>query len=121
MFWTPGNQKFYFYRHPTDMRKSFNGLCGIVTGILKEDPLDGSVYIFVNKRRNLIKLLLWDSDGFWIFYKRLEKGTFQIPELSDKSSTIEFSYEELMMLIKGIDLKTIKRRTRYKRKYPLVG
>ena len=60
------------------MRKSFDGLCALVSAMPDHDPLDGAAYIFTNKRRNRIKLLVWDGDGFWIFYKRLEKGTFQV-------------------------------------------
>jgi transposase len=115
MFWVPSSLKFYLYRHPTDMRKSFDGLSGIINNNLKEDPLSGGVYIFLNKRKTLIKLLLWDGDGFWIFYKRLEKGTFQIPDSSVHADSIELAYDQLMMIIKGIDLNSVKRRLRYRR------
>jgi transposase len=98
------------------MRKSFDGLCGLVSNDLKNDPLSGDGYVFLNKRRDRIKLLLWDGDGFWIFYKRLEKGTFQRPSWSEDNRSLIMPYEELVMLIKGIDLTSIKRRTRYQRK-----
>jgi transposase len=98
------------------MRKSFDGLCGLVSNDLKNDPLSGDGYVFLNKRRDRIKLLLWDGDGFWIFYKRLEKGTFQRPSWSEDNRSLIMHYEELVMLIKGIDLTSIKRRTRYQRK-----
>ena len=91
MFWTPSHLRFLLCRHPTDMRKSFDGLSGIVVNHLKQDPLCGAVYIFVNKRKNRIKLLLWDGDGFWIFYKRLEKGTFQIPTPSAEAASLELA------------------------------
>jgi len=113
MFWTPTVLDFFFYRQPADMRKGFDGLCGIITGILKQDPLSGAVYIFVNKRRDRIKLLLWDGDGFWIFYKRLEKGTFQIPEYSETVSSLELTYAQLVLILQGIDLSSVKRRRRY--------
>ena len=98
------------------MRKSFDGLCGLVSNDLKTDPLSGDGYLFLNKRRDRIKLLLWDGDGFWIFYKRLEKGTFQRPAWSEGTRSLIMPYEELVMLIKGIDLKSIRRRTRYQRR-----
>jgi len=113
MFWTPAALKFFLYSQPADMRKSFDGLCGIIEGTLKENPLSGAVYIFINKRKDRIKLLLWNGDGFWIFYKRLEKGTFQVPDYSTKPSSFELSYDQLLLILQGIDLRSVKRRRRY--------
>jgi len=113
MFPVAGQLRFFLYRHPTDMRKSFDGLFGIVSGVLSLDPLSGDVYVFLNRRRDRIKLLVWDRGGFWIFYKRLEKGTFQLPPGSSQADTIELPYEELMMLIEGIDLGSVRRRSRF--------
>lgn len=109
--------RFYLYSEPTDMRKSFDGLCGLVVSALGRDPLGGDVYAFVNRRRDRIKLLFWDRTGFWLFYKRLEKGTFQIPLESALNRSIELSYDVVMMLLEGIDLNSIKRRTRYHHPY----
>jgi transposase len=113
MFLPSTRLKFYLYTHPTDMRKSFNGLFGIVSNALSSDPLSGDVYVFINKRKDRLKLLFWDKGGFWIFYKRLEKGTFQRPVSCSGTSSIDLSYEELVMMLEGIDLNTIKRRSRY--------
>jgi transposase len=113
MFLFPSQFKFYLYNQPTDMRKSFDGLFGIIKASLKLDPLSGDVYVFMNKRRNRIKLLCWGGDGFWIFYKRLEKGTFQRPAEKSEKVTACLLYDELVMLLDGIDLKSIKRRQRY--------
>jgi transposase len=118
MFWTPTALKFFFYRRATDMRKSFDGLCGLVAAVPHHDPLSGSVYIFINKRKNRIKLLLWDSDGFWIFYKRLEKGTFQVSFDLDGKEALEWSYDQLLLILSGIDVNSVKRRIRYKRQIP---
>lgn len=115
MFLAAGRLRFYLYTQPTDMRKSFNGLFGIVQDALQSDPLSGDVYVFINKRRDRIKLLFWEEGGFWIFYKRLEKGTFQRPVSDATSSSIHLSYDELMMLVQGIDLGSIRRRNRYQR------
>jgi len=107
--------KFYLYSHATDMRKSFDGLSGIVTSALARDPTGGDVYIFLNRRRDRMKLLLWDRTGFWLFYKRLEQGTFQLPANLDTQSSLELRYDELMLILEGIDLTSIKRRRRYYR------
>ena len=103
----------YLYRQPTDMRKAYEGLSGLVSSELRADPLSGDVFIFINKRRDRIKLLLWDRDGFWIFSKRLEKGTFQLPMMHSNAPAIEMSYDELWMMVTGIDLRSIKRRPRF--------
>jgi transposase len=105
--------RFYLYRHPTDMRKSFDGLCGIIHTQLGSDPLSGDVYVFLNRRRDRIKLLVWDRSGFWIFYKRLEKGTFQLPRIANSQACLDLPYEELMLILEGIDLSHIRRRRRY--------
>jgi len=105
--------RFYLYRHPTDMRKSFEGLCGIIATHLGSDPLSGDVYVFLNRRRDRIKLLVWDRSGFWIFYKRLEKGTFQLPRIANSQASLDLPYEELMLILEGIDLSHIRRRRRY--------
>lgn len=104
----------FLYRQPTDMRKSFDGLCGIVSSAMTRDPLSGDVYVFLNRRRDRIKLLVWERGGFWIFYKRLEKGSFELPSGADREDTILLPYTELIMLIEGIDLASAKRRNRYK-------
>jgi len=103
----------YLYRQPTDMRKSFEGLSGIVSSALDANPLSGDVFVFLNKRRDRIKLMLWDRDGFWIFYKRLEKGTFQLPAIDSSMDAVELSYDMLWLMIPGIDANFIKRRPRY--------
>ena len=116
MFLSLTQFRFYLYCSATDMRKSFDGLCGLVSNDLKTDPLSGDGYVFLNKRRDRIKLLLWDGDGFWIFYKRLEKGTFQRPVRTEDSPSVVLPYEELVMILKGLDLSAIRRRPRYQRR-----
>ena len=108
-------QRFHLYRHPTDMRKGFDGLAGLVTSALRADPLNGDAYLFLNRRRNRLKLLVWESGGFVIYYKRLEKGTFELPELSPSADAIELTWDELVMLISGVALSSIKRRPRFQR------
>jgi transposase len=104
---------FYLCRQPTDMRKNFDGLSGVIESTLGANPLSGDAFIFINKRRDRIKLLLWDRDGFWIFYKRLEKGTFQLPLDTSDTQSVEVTYDALWMILTGIDLGCIKRRPRF--------
>lgn len=91
------------------MRKGFDGLCGLIRDHLQKDPLGGDVFVFVNRRRNQIKLLCWEGDGFIMFYKRLEKGTFELPK--GQESTLEV--EVLSCLLQGIKLNSIRKRSRY--------
>jgi transposase len=98
---------------PTDMRKSFDGLVGLVTTTLRKDPLRDGIFAFVNKRRDRMKILLWDRHGFWLLYKRLEAGRFQVPPPDAGPRGLRLSYEQLVMIIEGIDLRSVRRRRRY--------
>ena len=95
------------------MRKSFHGLAAIVKYNLQCDVLNGDIYIFISKRRNAIKLLRFEPDGFAIFYKRLEKGTFEIPSHDSKSGAMIITDNELIFILKGVALKRVKYRPRY--------
>ena len=97
------------------MRKGFDGLSGLITNKLNRNPLDGSVYIFINRRRDRIKMLLWDRNGLILFYKRLEKGTFEIPVDKTLSGGVTLSWDVLMMLMEGYSLRGIEQRKRYKK------
>ena len=105
--------RYLLYNGNTDMRKSFDGLAAIVKSKMQCDVLSGDIYIFISKRRNAIKLLRFEPDGFAIFYKRLEKGTFEIPEHDSKSGTLILTDNELIFILKGVALKRIKYRSRY--------
>jgi len=121
MFPISSHLRFYLYVHPTDMRKSFDGLCGLVISELGADPTSGAVYLFLNRRRDRIKLLVWDRNGFWILYKRLEQGRFQIPASLPESKEIRLPYEDIVMLLEGIDLTSVKRRKRYQKSQILLA
>jgi len=97
------------------MRKSFDGLAGIVTNHLRRDPLNDGAFVFVNKRRDRMKILLWDRHGFWLLYKRLEAGRFQVPpiEAGAAPEALSVSYEQLVMILEGIDLRSVRRKKRY--------
>jgi len=105
--------RYFLYHEPTDMRKSFDGLCGLVQGQLGQNPMSGDLFIFINKRRNRIKLLRWETGGFVLFYKRLEKGTFEFPENESTSLSQKIDYSELVMIITGISLKYARKRRRF--------
>ena len=105
--------KIFLVTGSTDMRKSFDTLAAIVTQKLAEDPYAGHVFLFANRQRNRIKLLLWDRGGFWLCAKRLEQGTFAWPD-SERSS-MSLSPTELSLLLDGIDLKGARRRKWYAR------
>jgi transposase len=97
----------------TDMRKGFDALAAIVSHSLSLDPLSGHLFLFVNKRRDKLKILYWDQDGLALWYRRLEQGTYQIPGASADVQSIEMRSEELMMLLRGIDYSNVKRRKRF--------
>lgn len=99
----------------TDMRKSFSSLIGIVRSSMHLDPLSGYLFIFKNKRGDRIKCMFWDSDGFAMFYKVLQKGTFQFPNLQNMNSAgLEIDPSTLRMILDGIDLSSIRRNPRYR-------
>jgi len=113
MFTLSSDNRFHLYLAPTDMRKSFDGLSELVTEILGGTPLNGEVFIFINRRRDKIKLLQWQGVSFTLYYKRLEEGTFELPSYASKATSIELSYAQMVMLIDGLSIKNIQKRKRY--------
>ncbi|CAN5133010.1 hypothetical protein BH09BAC5_BH09BAC5_07850 [soil metagenome] len=106
------SQRYYFYSGKTDMRKGFDSLCGMVRNEFKMDPMNGDVFIFLSRSRKRIKFLQFQGDGFALYYKRLEKGTFEIPK-NISSSTILISSQQLLLIMEGISLLSVKKRVRY--------
>ena len=104
---------YYLCDVAVDFRKGFDGLCGIVTDYMGRNPLDGSAYIFMNSQRNRIKILVWDVDGFVMYYKRLERGTFDHPIVSKEGEDYRIQSEHLLMIIKGIVWEKIVRKSRH--------
>ena len=114
----------------TDMRKGFDGLFSLVENVIQEDPFSGHLFVFRNRRRDRLKVLWWDRDGLAIFYKRLERGSFQFPtdagvrknsRTQSQSARCEIRTDELAMLLEGIDLASVKRRRRYQRSEPAIS
>lgn len=100
--------RIYFYRAFCDMRKSFDGLCGLIRSELGEDPLSGSLFVFLNRRRNMIKCLYWDRDGFAIWFKRLERGCFNLPDIAASDGRIDRL--QLTLLLEGVVPKKVSKR-----------
>ena len=113
MFNISTTTNIYLYTAAADMRKGFDGLSGLVRSELGGDPLDGSMFLFVNRRRDRMKILQWDGGGFWLYYRRLEAGTFEIIKSEDKQVQIDAT--QLAMILSGISLESVKQRKRYRR------
>lgn len=106
-------QRYFLYAGKTDMRKGFDSLCGIVREEFKMNPLSGDVFIFLSRTRTRIKFLQWQGDGFAMYFKRLEKGTFEIPADFLSLSTAQISSQQLHLIMEGISLLSVRKRTRY--------
>lgn len=110
MFGAGPATRIYLAAGATDMRKSFEGLYGLVRDRLLCDPLSGHLFLFSNAQRNRLKLLVWDGSGLWVCAKRLEKGRFRWPEAAEGEAKVILSHEELALLLGGIDLAQTRRR-----------
>lgn len=108
-----GQTKIYLYVKPVDMRRSFDGLHAIVQSEFRRDIRTGDVFVFLNRRLDRIKLIHWDRDGLAIWMKRLERGTFQRPRSGSGATQVEIDATDLTLLLSGIELTSVKRRTRY--------
>jgi transposase len=104
--------RYFLYTGVTDMRRHFDSLSGMVTSQMQQNILSGDIFIFLNRRRNQIKLLLFEGDGFSIYHKRLEKGTYELPQHEDGVS-LSLSREQLLLILEGISLRSVKKRPRY--------
>ena len=111
MFALSATHRYLLYSHPTDMRKSFDALCGIVRNQLNRDPLNGEVFIFLNRSRSHLKLLHWERGGLVLYYKRLEKGTFTPPLTNESAMTI--SYAQLVLMTEGIIIQKSTQKQRW--------
>lgn len=108
MFALTAQQNYFLYHQPTDMRKGFNGLSGLVRNELDKNPLSGDVFIFINRRRNRMKLLVWEDSGFVLYYKILEQGTFELPVNGG-----QITWRDLVLILEGVQLGSIKKRKRF--------
>lgn len=109
------SRSYYLHKGATNMRKGFNGLTAVIRAELGHDPLSGTVFIFFNKRRNQVKLILFEGDGLGIYHKRLEKGTYELPEATGGSPHGVIDWHDLQFILQGVDLSSIRFRKRYSR------
>ena len=117
--------RIYLCVQPADMRRGFDTLAASVKEFLKHDPFSGNLFLFVGRGKDRMKILYWDRDGFCLWYKRLEEGTFKLPLTRDAdgkaAASVELKATELAMLLEGIDLKSIKRSKRFSRPVAPIG
>jgi len=112
VFFPEGSIRVFVYGKPTDMRKSFTGLYSLTKNVLKEDPLSGSLFVFINRRGNYLKILYWDRTGFCLWSKKIEQGCFA--HADNETHKRELNWIELKLLLEGIELKNIHQRKRFK-------
>jgi transposase len=112
-------RQYHLYRKETDKRKGFDSLCGIITNELGKPVMNGDAFIFINKPRTHLKLLVWEQDGFTIVYHRIEKGTFEVPAFNLDQDSLHITADQLHCILKGIKLSSVKYRKRYQQKAPV--
>lgn len=115
MLTLPPSVRVYLASGVTDLRRSMDGLRSLVTQALDRDPFSGHLFVFRNRRGDRLKILVWDRSGFWVLYKRLEKGTFAWPAATGIAQSVEMSASDLQLLLTGVDPSTARRRTWYER------
>ena len=113
MIMLPSAVRIFLCTRPTDLRKSFDGLTGLVQECFGQDPLTGHLFLFINRRRDRIKILYFDRDGLAIWYKRLEAGSFEMPATAERDG-IELQPAQLAMILSGIDLRSARQRKRFR-------
>ena len=111
----PPQVRVFLYRLPTDMRKSFHGLVALTESAIQQDPLSGSLFVFVNRRRDRIKILYWGQTGYCIWYQQLQQGTYQLPgeDTLEEQQALEVTRSQLSLILDGIDLASVRQRTRF--------
>ena len=114
MILLPRAVRVFIATQPVNLRKSYDGLSNEVRGLLAQDPLSGHVFVFLNRRKNQVKLLLWTRGGFTIVQKRLERGTFTFPQrVTSAAVSVELDAHELSMLLEGIDFTEVRASARW--------
>ena len=109
----PPTVRVFIALDATDMRKSFDGLASETRRLIDKDPLSGHLFVFFNRRRTLVKVLYWDRNGYCLIAKRLERGTFHLPQ-ANEHGVVEVEAAELALILEGIDLSNARRRPRWK-------
>lgn len=104
----PPSVRIYFATGLVDMRNGVDGLRTIVEQVLKRNPNEGHLFVFVGKRRDMLKILFWDNNGYVVYFKRLERGRFQLPTVDEKRVKVQMEAAQLAMLLDGIDLNATR-------------
>jgi len=105
--------RYLMFTGITDFRKGYDGLYGMIKSVMQSNPLSGDVYIFLNRRHNQIRMMVYDRGGLVLLSKRLERGTFEILKTETLSNKISVDYTQLMCIMEGIKLRSIRYRKRY--------
>lgn len=113
----PSATRIWLATAPADMRCGFDRLADLAHSVTSQDPLGGHLFVFRGRSGDRLKVLYWDKDGFALWYKRLEEGTFKWPRVADDQASVELRPSELAMMLDGIDLRSVKRVKRYVRKH----
>ncbi|MGM0527283.1 MAG: IS66 family insertion sequence element accessory protein TnpB [Bacteroidota bacterium] len=111
MFALTAENTFHLYSHPTDMRKSFDSLSGLVRNNLGNNPTGGEVFIFINRRRDKIKLLHWQGSGYLLYYKKLDSGRFRLPEYDPSTGSMTIKWSDLVLIVKSVKPRKPKLKT----------
>jgi transposase len=119
MLTLPPSVRVYLAAGPVDLRKAYDGLAAVAREVIQQDPLSGHLFVFLNRCRNRVKILMWDRNGYCLLCKRLERGVFHIPRNTvDGHGHVEIEAAELALMLEGIDLRGARRRPRWQ---PGVG
>jgi transposase len=110
----PSSVRIYIAVEPTDLRKGFDGLSAATRQVIKQDPLSGHLFVFINRRRNRMKILVWQANGFLLLFKRLERGTFKLPQAPGVDErSLRIASADLALMLEGIDLRGARRRKQW--------
>ena len=113
----PSRVRIFVASEPQDLRKGFDGLAAATRQVIREDPLSGHLFVYLNRRRNKVKLLIWEPGGYWLLYRRLECGRFRLPQDPPPGRRhVVMESAELALMLEGIDLRGAKRRNRWEPK-----
>jgi transposase len=115
----PSAVRIFVATQPTDLRQAFDTLAETTRRVLQQDPFSGHLFVFFNRARNRVKILVWDRTGFWLWHKRLEGGTFRVPPALGVAQEMEAA--ELALILEGIELAGARRRKRYRRPAPPIS
>ena len=113
MLTLPASVRIYIALGPVDLRRGFDGLAAATREVIRKDPMSGHLFVFINRRKNRVKILMWDRTGYLLLYKRLERGTFRLPVRPPPfASHIEVDAAQLMLMLEGLDIAGAKQRKR---------